>query len=314
MLKMPLVTFIITSYNYEKYIIKTLESIKAQTYENIEIVVVDDKSSDNSLELIKKFIGENQQLNIKLIEHEYNFGQLKAFQTGLANANGQFVSFIDSDDVITKDYAKTHIRVHLASSAAFTSSQIIEIGENDEIHTMYSVSAPQKEKSYHAKDLNELLNINIENVDYKILDTKSAPFGGWWWSPSSSAMFRKSSIEILLSYPSPQDWRICPDKFLFNLANLIGGSAIIYAPLVGYRRHNMNAGHSTYVCGNKRYNNDFTTELNIKNNMKIRPLTLKFIRDKKTIFEEKFGRKNTAKLYLTVLFSYFYVFKQILKF
>lgn len=314
MLKMPLVTFIVTSYNYEKYIIKTLESIKAQTYENIEIVVVDDKSSDNSIEIIKKFIGENKQLNIKLIEHEYNFGQLKAFQTGLANANGQFVSFIDSDDVITKDYAKAHIRVHLASSAAFTSSQIIEIGENDEIHTMYSASSPQKEKSYQAKDLNELLNINIENVDYKMLDTESAPFGGWWWSPSSSAMFRKSSIEILLSYPSPQDWRICPDKFLFNLANLIGGSAIIYAPLVGYRRHNMNAGHSTYVCGNKRYNNDFTTELNIKNNMKIRPLTLKFIKDKKTIFEEKFGRKNTAKLYLTVLFSYFYVFKQILKF
>lgn len=314
MLNLPLVSFVVTSYNYERYILKTLESIKSQTYENFEIIIVDDKSSDNSVEVIKKFIDDNPNVNIKLIEHEYNFGQLKAFQTGLAAANGQFVSFIDSDDVITKDYAKAHIRVHLAACVAFTSSQIIEIGENDEIHTMYSVSSPQKETAYEAKDFGELMNIDVENVDFKILNTKSAPFGGWWWSPSSSAMFRKSAIDIILSYPSPQDWRICPDKFLFNLANLIGGSAVIYAPLVGYRRHNMNAGHSTYVCGNKRYNNDFTTELNIQNNMKIRPLTLKFIKNKKSEFETKFGKKNTAKLYLTVLLSYFYVFKQIFRF
>ncbi|MFR1672578.1 MAG: glycosyltransferase family 2 protein [Candidatus Gastranaerophilaceae bacterium] len=314
MLNLPLVSFVVTSYNYEKYILKTLESIKSQTYENFEIIIVDDKSSDNSVEVIKKFIDDNPNVNIKLIEHEYNFGQLKAFQTGLAAANGQFVSFIDSDDVITKDYAKAHIRVHLAASVAFTSSQIIEIGENNEIHTMYSVSSPQKETAYEAKDFGELMSIDVENVDFKILNTKSAPFGGWWWSPSSSAMFRKSAIDIILSYPSPQDWRICPDKFLFNLANLIGGSAVIYTPLVGYRRHNMNAGHSTYVCGNKRYNNDFTTELNIQNNMKIRPLTLKFIKNKKSEFETKFGKKNTAKLYLTVLLSYFYVFKQIFRF
>ena len=76
----------------------------------------------------------------------------------------------------------------------------------------------------------------------------------------------------------------------------------------------MNAGHSTYVCGNKRYNNDFTTELNIKNNLKIRPLTLKFLRENSSIFNEKFGKKNTAKLYLTVLLSYFYLFKQFIKF
>ena len=74
--EMPLVTFVVTSYNYEKYILKTLESIKSQTYKNIEIIVVDDKSSDNSVELIKKFISENRDLNIKLTEHEYNYGQL----------------------------------------------------------------------------------------------------------------------------------------------------------------------------------------------------------------------------------------------
>lgn len=255
MLNLPLVSFVVTSYNYENYIIKTLESIKSQTYANFEIIIVDDKSSDNSIEIINKFIEDNQDLRITLVEHEYNWGQLKAFQTGLNKAQGQFVSFIDSDDVITKDYAKTHINVHLNTSVAFTSSQIFEIDENDSIHSMHSVSGPQiKEtvKKVQNDNLNieQLIKVDVENVDFKVLNTKSAPFGGWYWSPSSSAMFRKSSIEIILDYDKPQNWRICPDKFLFNLAHLIGGSAIIYAPLAGYRRQ---GGDQSPAPGSRMY-------------------------------------------------------------
>ncbi len=75
-----------------------------------------------------------------------NKGQLAAFQTGLRQAQGVFVSFIDSDDLILKDYAKTHIKVHMASSVAFTSSQIIEIDENDAVHSVYSVASPKLNK------------------------------------------------------------------------------------------------------------------------------------------------------------------------
>lgn len=311
-LNLPKVSFVVTSYNYAKYIIKCLDSIKNQTYANIEIIVVDDFSTDNSVELIEKFIEENQNLNIKLIKHDKNYGQLKAFQSGLKEAQGQFVSFIDSDDVIVRDYAAAHIKVHMATNVAFTSSQIIEIDEYDNIHTLHSPSSPQEGNTLKIKELDELLNCDIEKLSFKILDKKSAPFGGWFWSPSTSAMFRKSAIEILQEYEKFEEWRICPDKFLFNLANLIGGSAIIYAPLVGYRRHNSNAGHSDYVCGNKRYNNDYTTDLNVKNNLKIRPLTLEFIYKKRQIFYEKFGKKNTAILFVTVILSYLYLFRQII--
>lgn len=313
MLNLPFISFVVTSYNYEKYILKTLTSIKNQTYQNFEIIVVDDCSSDNSVNVIESFVDENPQLKIQLIKHEKNSGQLAAFQTGLKFAQGQFVSFVDSDDVLTKDYAAAHIKIHMATNVAFTSCQIIEIDENDNIHTLHSPSSPQTNPAMEIKELDKLLKTDVENLDFKILSTKSAPFGGWHWSPSSSAMFRKSAIEIILDYKKVDNWRICPDKFLFNLANLIGGSAIIFAPLVGYRRHKMNAGHSDYVCGNKRYNNDYTTKLNIKNNLKIRPLTIDFIISSRSKFYEKFGKKNTAKLFLTVIFSYFYLFKQIIK-
>jgi glycosyltransferase involved in cell wall biosynthesis len=68
MLKLPMISFVVTSYNYEKYILKTLESIKAQTYRNFEIIIVDDCSNDNSCKIIEDFISENQDLKITLIK------------------------------------------------------------------------------------------------------------------------------------------------------------------------------------------------------------------------------------------------------
>ncbi|MEI8128713.1 MAG: glycosyltransferase family 2 protein [bacterium] len=305
LIKLPLISFIVTSFNYENYVIKTLESIKNQSYENVEIIVVDDKSSDNSVEKIKRFINDNQEINIKLIEHTQNKGQMAAMQTGLLNANGQFVSFIDSDDILVKDYAKTLIRVHLASSVAFVSGQLVEIGEKDELHTTYSISSFQKEKSFELKSLDDLLKIDIDNVDFKVLSLKEAPFGGWHWSAMSANMFRKSALELFLQYDTPENWRICPDKFLLNFAHLIGGSIIVYAPLVGYRRHKQNAGCSKQVCGCKRYNDDEITRINIENNKKIRKDTLNFIFKNHKSFNSTLGKRGVNRFVLEIILSYF---------
>lgn len=288
MLKLPLVTFIVTSYNYEKYILKTLDSIKSQTYRNFEIVIVDDCSSDNSRQIIEQFIAENQDLKITLLEQQENQGQLASMLRGLKEAKGQFVSFVDSDDILMPEYTHKHIKTHLDTSVAFTSCRIIEIGEDDEVHTTNSKASPE------CKDLTGL--ISSEKTNYEILKRKR--FGGWHWSPNSSAMFRKASIELLKDYKNSDKWKICPDKFIFNYAHLIGGSAIIYEPLIGYRRHKNNAGNCTLVTGNKRLHSDYTTRINISNNIKIRPETIKFLwQERKTL-----GYRNTLKLILLILF------------
>ena len=300
MLKTPLVSFIVTSFNYEKFVIKTLESIVNQTYKNFEIIVVDDCSSDNSVEKIEQFMRVNQEVRITLLRHDKNQGQLASMLAGLKIAQGQFISFIDSDDVIVEDYAAVHLRVHLASSVAFTSAQIIEIDENDEIHTTFSVASPHKVSFVDAKKLEDLLKINIDNIDYKFLDKHK--FGGWYWSPNSSAMFRKSALEIFLNYKHADKWKICPDKFLFNFTDLIGGSIIIYAPLVGYRRHKQNAGGSDYVCGNVKYISDKTTKINLCNNIKIRPESFKFLFENKKEFIRKFGTRGFIKFLISIMF------------
>ena len=304
LLKLPLISFVVTSFNYDKYVLKTLESIKNQTYENIEIIIVDDKSSDNSVEAVKQFAQKNKNLPVKIIEHSENKGQMASMQTGLAYVNGQFVSFVDSDDILVKDYAKTLLRVHMASSVAFVSGQLIEIGENDEIHTTYSVSSFQREKSHELKSLDELLKIDVDNVDFELLTLKEAPFGGWHWSAMSANMFRKSVLDLFLEYDTPENWKICPDKFLLNFAHLIGGSAIVYAPLVGYRRHGNNAGCSKQVCGCKRYNNDQITKINIENNKKIRKDTLSFILKDRKSFNQKLGKSNVNNLVWQIRLSY----------
>lgn len=312
LLKLPLVSFIVTSYNYENYVLKTIESIRNQTYGNIEIIVVDDCSSDNSVEKIKHYAQKHGDLPVKLVEHTQNKGQMAAIQTGLSYAKGQFVCFVDSDDILIKDFAKTLIRVHMSCSVAVASAQVVEIGSDDEIHTTYSVSSFHREKSFELKSLENLLNIDVDNVDFEVLDLKSAPFGGWYWSAMSANMFRKSALELILDYDTPQNWVVCPDKFLLNFAHLIGSSAIVYAPLAGYRRHGLNAGNSSAVCGNKRYNNDVTRKINIQNNLKIRQDTLRFIRKNRRKFNEVFGKKNTGKLIREILFSYFKIeFKKI---
>lgn len=313
MLKLPLISFIVTSYNYGKFLTKTLESITAQTYGNYEIIIVDDASSDNSCEIANRFIENNQDKRITLICHDKNRGQFAAMLTGLKNASGEFVSFIDSDDLILPDYAKVHLKVHMVTSVAFTSSEIVEINENDEILTTYSPSSPHKRKNFNLKNFDDLLKVDVEYPEFKVLRSKKLLFGGWFWSPNSSAMFRKSAIEILLNYKHPENWKICPDKFIFNMANLIGGSAVVYAPVTACRRHGNNAGSSDTVCGYKRFNNDKATAINIKNNIKIRPDAIRFILSEKEAFNKKFGKRNTLKFIVKIILSYFYLIRQVFK-
>ena len=288
MLNLPLVSFVVTSFNYEKFLYKTLESIKSQTYKNFEIIIVDDASCDNSVKIAEKFIAENQDLKITLLLSQENKGQLASMLLGLKQSRGQFISFIDSDDMLTKNYAKIHIQTHLSTSVAFTSCKIIEIGENDEVHTMNSISSPE------CGSIEDLFK--TENANFEVLKNKK--FGGWYWSPNSSAMYRKSAIENLLEYRNTEKWRICPDKFIMNYAHLIGCSAIIFTPLIAYRRHKTNAGSNNFITGDKKPHSDKISVINIRNNIKIYPETIKFLCQER----KKNGLRMTLRLIAAMIF------------
>lgn len=98
-----LVTIVVPMYNVEKYIEKCLDSLINQTYKNIEVIVVNDGSKDNSLTITEK--KANQDSRIKIVS-QTNQGLSAARNTGIDNANGNYICFVDSDDFVHPDYVK----------------------------------------------------------------------------------------------------------------------------------------------------------------------------------------------------------------
>ena len=93
-------SIIIPLYNCEKYIEKCLESVLQQNYGNYEIIVVNDGSTDSSLEIVNKYINSHQ--NLKVITQN-NKGLSGARNTGLRNSKGDYVLFIDADDYVEQN-------------------------------------------------------------------------------------------------------------------------------------------------------------------------------------------------------------------
>lgn len=100
--KVKLVSVIIPVYKVEKYLSKCLDSVLSQTYQNLEIICVNDCSPDNSLQILEKYSFQDERL--KIISLEKNCGQSFARNTGLKVAKGEYVCFLDSDDWVDSDY------------------------------------------------------------------------------------------------------------------------------------------------------------------------------------------------------------------
>ena len=120
----PLVSVVIPSYNSGKFISETLKSVSSQTYEEIEIIVVDDCSTDNTIEIIKK----HNDPRLVLIQLEKNKGVANARNVGIANSKGTYIAFVDSDDVWIKDKLKKQIKIMEQYHAllSYTAYEIID--------------------------------------------------------------------------------------------------------------------------------------------------------------------------------------------
>lgn len=99
--EMPLISIVVPVYNGERYLTECIDSISKQDYTNIEIIIVDDGSIDNSGKIADDLA--NKDNRIKVI-HQKNSGVSMARNNGIDNSNGNYICFIDVDDYISKDY------------------------------------------------------------------------------------------------------------------------------------------------------------------------------------------------------------------
>ena len=104
----PIVSIITPTYNSSKYIQETIESVLAQTYTQWELVITDDYSNDNTVDIIKYF--QSKDSRIKLHQLEKNFGAALARNNSIKNSKGGFLAFLDSDDVWHKEKLQSQLK------------------------------------------------------------------------------------------------------------------------------------------------------------------------------------------------------------
>ena len=110
----PLVSIIVPVYNVEKYLSECIDSILSQTYENIEIILIDDGSTDKSAQICDEYTAKDKRA---AVVHKTNEGVSAARNDGLKAANGQLIMFVDSDDWIDSETCGTAVNAMQESGA-----------------------------------------------------------------------------------------------------------------------------------------------------------------------------------------------------
>jgi glycosyltransferase involved in cell wall biosynthesis len=123
--KSPLISIITPTYNSELYISKTIESIINQTYKNWELLITDDFSSDNTINIIESYISFDKR--IKLFSLKKNSGSAEARNKSITNSSGDFLAFCDSDDIWLPSKLNTQLQFMILNklSFCFTAYEII---------------------------------------------------------------------------------------------------------------------------------------------------------------------------------------------
>lgn len=124
----PTVSIIIPAYNVEKYIDKCIQSVVAQSYKEIQIILVNDGSKDSSGEIIKKYAGQDDR--IVFIDKE-NAGVANARNDGVKIAIGEYLMFVDSDDYIGSSYVEDMVKVAVKNASELVISGYTLVREDE---------------------------------------------------------------------------------------------------------------------------------------------------------------------------------------
>ncbi len=124
----PLVSVITPTYNSERFIGETIESVLNQTYDHWEMMIVDDASTDQTVELVEQY--QKRDARIKLIILDQNSGSAIARNTAMDHANGKYFAFLDSDDMWTFNKLEKQVEFMLENDIAFSYTQYQRVLED----------------------------------------------------------------------------------------------------------------------------------------------------------------------------------------
>ena len=178
-----LVSIITPMYNSEKFIELTIQSVQSQTYQNWEMIIVDDASTDRSIEIVKKIMSNEPRLQLKQLVD--NLGPAHTRNNGIKLAKGRFLAFLDSDDLWHKDKLEKQIKFMQKNHYAFTYTGFEKINEEGKV---IGAIIPYKEevcyhdllKSNHIGCLTAMIDLKILGYKMYMPDIKKRQDQGLW--------------------------------------------------------------------------------------------------------------------------------------
>ncbi|CAN5507201.1 glycosyltransferase family 2 protein [soil metagenome] len=206
---LPVVSIVMSTYNGSLYLSQQMESVLAQTYPNLEIILLDDCSTDNTTEILYAFQLKNPA--IKIFRNEYNLGYIKSFEKGCLLASGEFIALCDQDDYWHPDKIKN-------MQAAIGNYPLI-----------YCDSVLCDE---NLKPLGENISdrVNCRDFDNCLQQAIFCRIYG------HATLVKKSFLQHAVPFLEiiPHDWWLC------YMATFHGGIKYLPQPLASYRQHSAN--------------------------------------------------------------------------
>ncbi len=220
----PLVSIIIDNYNYGRFVDQAIESALNQTYAHVEVIVVDDGSTDNSREVVSRYRDRITTM------FKANGGQASAFNTGFRVSRGEVVVFLDSDDMLVPQAAEEVVRAWRpgTAKAQYVLEHIDAEGRRLGAIVPYDPGM-------------------MPNCDARTLILSS---GGYAGPPTSGNAFSRAVLERLMPIPE-REWRQAADTSLEILAPFFGDVVSLKKILGFYRVHDSNHGALSGISARK---------------------------------------------------------------
>ena len=213
----PLVSIVIVNFNYGRFLPAAIESALGQTYERVQVLIVDDGSTDDSHAIIERYAGRV----VRLLKD--NGGQGSAFNHGFQRASGDVVIFLDADDVLgtdtaagvaaafgrRPDLAKVHYRLRLIDEGGQPTGAVV----------------PPSGLRLPSGDLRRVVRLHPDDVPYP---------------PASGNAYAAWALRRLLPMPE-REYRLLADVYLLNLAPMLGPVELLEGTGGSYRVHGGNS-------------------------------------------------------------------------
>ncbi|ACB94006.1 glycosyltransferase family 2 protein [Beijerinckia indica] len=263
-LQPPLVSLIILNYNYGRFLRDAIASAQRQTYLHKECIIVDDASTDDSHEILDQ--AQHDWPDLQILKLNINSGQSAAALAGLARAKGDYILFLDADDILFPECVAHHLSVHMSSRRAvgFSCCDAMQIvGERMVIARNGNISAsflrlPMDMALISDSAVTQLAShgIYLPATTPEMVRYIPPNHGGWPWSTTSSMFFRKEALDLIRDASGLHGLRIATDNYLAHAINFLTGSLILNEQLVGYRLHGGNGFNKRpaldgFICHNR---------------------------------------------------------------